>query len=235
MEKITKYFEYCYPNDTTIEYVKSGLYSMLNCSYTSEDPAYGTDTIHFTAEPAKSIEQMAYEMLAEIKEFLDWKDGMREGTSWKIDKAYSDYSNSTLIAIEYALHDITKDYHPDKWYMTVRDAGRMMANRLLEDRKVVFSFCESDPEEAKGNPEDHVDGGGWHGVKRIDGFFDNEPDEFIVAIGHYGGGNVGFAYVDYANADGDYECEDELVKAIVRATNLDYNDYIYVEIEKDVK
>ena len=66
MEKITKYFKHDYENDTTIEYVNTGLYSMLNCSFTSENPDYGTDTIHYTAEPAVSMEQMAYEMGIEI-------------------------------------------------------------------------------------------------------------------------------------------------------------------------
>ena len=36
MEKITKYFTHDYENDTTVEYVNTGLYSMLNVSFTSE-------------------------------------------------------------------------------------------------------------------------------------------------------------------------------------------------------
>ena len=62
MEKITKYFKYCYANDTTVEYVNTGLYSMLNCSYTSEDPDYGTDTIHFAMKENASMERIAYEI-----------------------------------------------------------------------------------------------------------------------------------------------------------------------------
>ena len=96
-----------------------------------------------------------------------------------------------------------------------------------------FAFCESDREEAKGNPEDHYDDGGWHGIKRIPGFFDNEKSEFIVAIGHYGGGNVGFAYVDWADAD-DSTCEDELVRAICKATGWDADNMIFVEEDTDI-
>ena len=234
MEKITKYFKYSYDNDTTIEYVITGLYSMLNCSFTSEDPDYGTDTIHYTSVPVKSIEQMAYEMLGEVKDFLDWRDGSVEAPRCDVHNDYGEYSNSTLIAIEYALSAITKNYHPTKWYATIRDAGRFIANALLEDRTRIFAFCESDREEAKGNPNDHIDEGGWHGIKRIHGFFDNEDSEFIVAIGHYGGGNVGFAYVDWADAD-DSTCEDELVRAICKATGWDADNMIFVEEDTDVK
>lgn len=108
MEKITKYFTHDYENDTTIEYVNTGMYSMLNCSFTSEDPNYGTDTIHYTSVPVKSIEQMAYEMLGEVTDFLDWRDGTVEAPRCDVQNDYGEYSNSTLIAIEYALADIIK-------------------------------------------------------------------------------------------------------------------------------
>lgn len=231
MEKITKYFKYCYANDTTVEYVNTGLYSMLNCSYTSEDPDYGTDTIHFAMKENASMERIAYEMLGEVKDYLDWLDGFVEAPRADVQNNYDNYSHSTLIAIEYALADIAKDYPPRKWYATIQDAGRRIADTLLKDWGRTFAFCESDREEAKGNPEDHKDEGGWHGIKRIAGFFDNEPEEFIVAIGHYGGGNVAFAYVDGYEADAD-TCADRLVSAICKATGWDADNMIYVEEEE---
>ena len=110
MEKITKTFEYCYENDTTIEYVNTGLYSMLNCSYTSEDPDYGTDTIHYGvgSKSVRSMKQMATDMLREVKDFLDYRDGVIE-SSLVCDIDYDDYSSSTLIAIEYALNSIIEE------------------------------------------------------------------------------------------------------------------------------
>ena len=235
MEKITMYFKNDYEKDTTVEYVNTGLYSMLNCSFTSEDPDYGTETIHYTMQPAVPRDQLAYETLNEIKRVLNARENPREyEIPRELQIAYEDYSNTTLIAVERALADITKNYHPTKWYATIHDAGRFIANALLEDRTRTFAFCESDREEAKGNPEDHYDVGGWHGIKRIPGFFDNEKSEFIVAIGHYGGGNVGFAYVDWANAD-DSTCEDELVRAICKATGWDADNMIFVEEDTDVK
>lgn len=233
MEKITKYFKYCYENDTTIEYVKTGLYSMLNCSFTSEDPDYGTDTLHYTAEPAVSMEQMAYEMGREITDFCNKQDaGEYRRITDKERRIYGDYSNSTLYAIENALHEIAEGYRPNEWYATIADASFMMAKRFLENSDVTFSFCESDREEAKGNPAEHEDTGGWHGVKRIPGFFDNEPNEFIVAVGLYGGGDVGFGYADYGATDELSEISRAIRKAICEATGWDADNMIYVEEEE---
>lgn len=229
MEKITKYFKHDYENDTTIEYVNTGLYSMLNCSFTSEDPNYGTDTIHYTANLVESMEKLAYDMLYEVKDFLDYREGSVEAPRCDVQNDYGDYSNSTLYAIEKALHDISKDYHPGKWYMTVLDASWFMATKMMEDRTASFGFCEVNADEAKGNPMDHDPmSGGWYGVKRIDGFFDNDPDEFIVAVGYFGGGSVELAYADNEMADR-ATCAQKLMKAICRATGEGANCWLYVE------
>ena len=229
MEKTTKYFTYCYENDTTVEYVKAENYSMLNCSFTSEDKDYGTDTLHWTGCGVVPMDQLAYEMKHALSEYLDKEDrGLYEDIDSIERMMFGDFSNSTLIAVEYALEEISKNYNPKKWYATIREASERISKALLKDRTKTFAFCESDREEAKGNPEDHVDEGGWHGIKRIDGFFDNEPGEFIVAVGHYGGGNVAFGYVDEYEAD-DYACEHAVCKAICDATCWDSDNMIYIE------
>lgn len=232
MEKITKYFKYCYENDTTIEYVNTELYSMLNCSFTSEDPDYGTDTLHFTANPARPIEEMAYNMLYEVGKYLDWKDGAIDEAPGYIEYVYKDYSLSTLIAIEHALAMIASVYNEKQYYASVADASLKMAKRFIESNNVQFAFCESDSEEAKEDPRKHIDDGGWHGVKRIPGFFDNEPYEFIVAVGHYGGGNVGFGYAYNEATDATTECACAIQKAIIEATGWGKGSMIFVEEEE---
>ena len=232
MEKITKYFRHDYENDTTIEYVSTGLYSMLNCSYTSEDPDYGTDTLHWTSSKHVPMAQIAYEMKCRLSKYLDKMD---HGYYHDVDDGdrhmFGDYSNSTLYAIENALAEISDGYRPSKWYATICDASSMMAKRFLEKSDATFAFCESDSLEAQGDPLDHKDAGGWHGVKRIPGFFDNEPNEFIVAVGHYGGGNVGFGYADYSATDELSEIAYAIRKAICEGTGWDAYNYIYVEEE----
>lgn len=232
MEKITKYFKHDYENDTTIEYVNTGLYSMLNCSYTSEDPDYGTDTIHFTATPAESMEQMAYNMLYEIKDFLDYRDGSVEAPRCDVQNDYGEYSNSTLIAIEYALADLSKGFNLTKRYATIRDASEWIAKELIVDRRKEFAFCESDYEEAKGNPLEHKEEGGWHGVKRIDGFFDNDPEEFIIAVGYYGGGDVAFGYNGFGSLGDVNECAKTVCRTICKTTGWDSDNMIYIEEEE---
>lgn len=230
MEKITKYFDHDYENDTTIEYVNTGLYSMLNCSYTSEDPDYGTDTLHWTSSKPVRMAQIAYEMKTRLTRYLNKMD---RGDYCDVDDSdrfmFGDYSNSTLYAIEKALDEISNDYRPNKWYATIADASYLMAKRFLENSDVTFAFCESDSLEAKEDPAEHGDDGGWHGVKRIPGFFDNEPNEFIVAVGHYGGGNVGFGYADYGATDELSEISYAIRKAICEATGWDAYNYIYIE------
>lgn len=232
MEKFTRYFKCDYENDTTIEYVNTGVYSMLNCSFTSEDPDYGTDTIHFAGKSGERIEKIAYDMLQEIKKFLDYRDGVTFSDPQKLTLKYDQFSNSTLIAVERALQHISKYYIPNKRYATVWDASEWVAERMLEDSSRTFSFCESDREEANGNPEEHEDCGGWHGIKRIDGFFDNRPEEFIVAVGYYGGGCVGFGYAYPEATDELSEVSRAVRKAICEATGLDADNMIYIEEDK---
>lgn len=114
MERITKYFSHDYESDTAIEYVNTGMYSMLNCSYTSEDPDCGTDTLHYNADSVKPFEQLAYEMAKEIETYLDaTEDGTHRKSNAPYARSYEEYFTSTLYAIEKALKDISKNYRPD--------------------------------------------------------------------------------------------------------------------------
>lgn len=141
-------------------------------------------------------------------------------------------NNDKNYLLRYAIQPTNVDewYPHGKWYMTIEEAAGMVARELITDRTKTFAFCESDAEEAKGNPYKHYDNGGWHGIKRIDGFFDNELSELIVAVGHYGGGHCTFAYVDI-------DCEDptndeiklEVMKAIASSIDLSPSDYIFIE------
>ena len=232
MEKITKYFTHDYENDTTVEYVNTGLYSMLNCSFTSEDPDYGTDTIHYKSNVEASIEQMAYEMLCEVKNFLDWRGGTVEAPMCHVQNDYGEYSNSTLIAIESALMEITKNYRPNKWFLTIREAGKLIADKMISGEAKSFGFCQSSKDEQTLFRPDQYKGDGWYGIKRIEGFFDNQPDELIVAVGYYGGGNCTFAYVDRENIL-TRETYYAITKAICDATGQEEDDIIFVEMDKE--
>jgi len=227
MERIVKYFKADYENDTAIEYVNTGLYSMLNCSFTSEDPDYGTDTIHYSVHNVQTMEQIAYSLLSDITEILN-----RRESKQTITERYRDYSNSTLIAIELALKEITKNYEPKKRFIKIKDAAKYIAKKMLSRECTNFSFCEADAYEEENcfNPEGY-EGTGWYGIKRIPGFFDNTRDELIVACGYYGGGNCTFAYVWSEETDTSEPAE-AIEKAICDATGKYNYDLIFVEEEE---
>lgn len=231
MERTVQMFECDYENDTAIEYINTGFYSALNCSYTSEDPDYGTDTIHFVSKVALPIKTLAFKMLQEVSDFLDYREG-KIPSSLACDVDYEEYGQSTLIAIEKALSSIVGGYYPAKWYATIKDASRTIASVLKNDPGVVFSFKESDREEAKGDPEKRSEDGPWYGIKRISNLFDNDNGEFIIAAGEWGGGIVGFGY---ENCD-DLECAEHAVcHAICEATEWDADNMIFIEKETEKK
>ena len=244
MNRIDIYYTHDHENDTHIIYNfdKEKNQCHLKCSFTSEDPDFGTESISFDAYPVVSIVELAKKMREEISDYLDatedgtcrWKEGEDPCCDAYVLRHYGEYNNTTLYAVENALRTVegweTKNRNPKKWYMTVNDASRMVAKKLWEDRTKEFSFCESDRIEAKENPEDHAEVGGWHGIKRIDGFFVNEPDEFIIAVGYYGGGNCGFGYADFASTEQD---RFEAVRtAILNGTAWNEESYIYIEEEE---
>jgi len=214
MEKTTRHFKFDYENDTTIEYVKTGLYSALNCSYTSEDPDYGTDTLHFTAEPAVSMAQMAYEMCGQLTRYLNKMDsGNYRDVTEEERRVFGDYSNSTLYAIEKALHAIGEEYRATKWFGCLEDVCREVAKRIIKDGNKVFSFCETSEFDWDNYSAEEYEGiaSEWFGIKRIDPVFDNDKNEYIVAIGYWGGGIVKTAYVET-----DWRCVEENINDLAR-------------------
>ena len=238
MKRSVKFFAHDYDLDTAIEYVNTGMYSMLNCSFTSEDPDYGTDTIHSVlATPPKPREQMAYEMAQEIAAYLDaTEDGVYRKNGAPYEKQYGDFSNSTLYAIEKALNEISKDYHPNAWYTTVGGAGKIIADLMLSGKCKEFALCGvTDHQIATIRAKDFKDedaDDAWYGVKRIDGFFDNSPRELIVAVGYWGGGNCTFAYVDKDNTD-TTEPAYAIAQAISESTGLELNRVIFLKEDKE--
>lgn len=243
MEKITKYFSFDYKNDTTIEWVSTGNYSMLNCSFTSEDEDYGTDTIHYGvgSKSVKPIEQMAYEMLGGLTPYLNKMDrGDYRDISDDVRKTYGDYSLSTLYAIEKALKSLADEYRAKCWFGCLEDTCREIAKRIIKDGERKFSFCTSNQEEWDSfSPEEYEQmGAEWYGIKRLDPVFDEASYEYIVAIGYYGGGcfTSAYSYDDGLNVE--YAINDlarEICKAIMRITDLKEQSIVFATEEKEEK
>lgn len=253
MEKITKTFTYDYENDTTVEYFNTGKYAGLTCSFTSEDPAYGTDTLHYNSEPADTMEALAYEMREEIRQYLDMTDnGIHRGKvkGDELDLVYGEYINSTLYAIEKALTEIAKDYKPgpvkDKdgniyQILTIEEAAKAIKETIIEDTKVWFDIGiginNHDARYYVENPGDLF----WYGVKLIpndENLFDGDGfyRDYIFMVGYFGGGNISMAYFNNEFESLKEWNAEELVKAICDSTGMKRTDKILLEtIKKEDK
>ena len=254
MEKITKTFTHDYENDTTIEYFNTGKYAGLTCSFTSEDPDYGTDTLHYNSEPADSMETLAYELREEIRQYLDiTNDGISRGRAEgsELDLVYGEYSNSTLYAIENALTEIAKDYKAGSvkdedgniyQILTIEEAAKAIKETIIEDTNVKFDIgvgvCDHS------SAKDYVtDGFGlyWYGVKMIPNdtkLFDGHGyyRDYIFMVGCYGGGNISMAYFNNEFESLKEWNAEELVKAICDSTGTERTDKILLEtIKKEDK
>ena len=224
MEKLTYTYNHDHINDTTIELVKCPGRTQIEIDFEMEDPNVGLEIAVYGTDDDVDFVTLAQEWLDEINAYLD-------GDKSEAD-VYDDYTSNMWYCICNSLDWLINekmDIRNGK-YMTIADAAKLVAKRLWADRTKTFAFCESDSIEAKQDPAKHKDDGGWHGIKRIDGLFDNEPDEFIIAVGHYGGGNAGFGYTDRESTD--YERTTAVRRAICEATGWDADNYIYIEENK---
>ena len=251
MEKFTEYFDNDYPMDTTIEYVNTGHYSMLNCSFTSEDEDAGTETIHsISAVPPRSRERMAYEMCQKLTNYMDLCD---QGRYSEIDVGvrmeYDDYMTSTKIAVERALQKISENYDPvvrnkdgnEVMVLSVRDAAKVICERVAKNWNVRFDFAcstgfsyvDDDVNKAIKNADSFVN----YGVRRIDNdhnLFDGNggfDTDYIFLVGLYGGGNITMAYFcsDDRENISDWDCE-SLVTAMCESADVDPDENILLEI-----
>lgn len=253
MEKITKTFTHDYENDTTIEYFNTGKYAGLTCSYTSEDPAYGTDTLHYNSEPADTMEALAYEMREEIRQYLDMTDngihrGKVKGT--ELDRVYGEYINSTLYAIENALTKTAKDYKPGPVkdedgniykILTIEEAAKAIKETIIEDTNVRFDIATGI---SNHDPKYYVENPGylyWYGVKLIpndENLFDGDGfcRDYIFMVGYFGGGNISMAYFNNESESLKEWDAEGLVEAICKSTDMKRTDKILLEtIKKEDK
>lgn len=202
MEKITNCYTHDYENDTSVEYVNTGAYSQLTCSFTSEDEDYGTETIHsLVAKPPKKLEQMAFEMAKDIGKHLDSLDNHHLKSVYteeerKFMKLYGDYGTTTLYAVEHVLNDIAKDSVINSnghefMVGTIRECAteliRRFTNKEIRCAYVAIDWDEEVPHRVDGASR-------WYKVVRVDLPFDNNDNEMLLMIGYCGGGDVETAY-----------------------------------------
>ena len=227
MEKLTYTYSHDHSNDTLIELVKCPGRTEIEIDFDMEDPNVGKEIAVYGTDEDVDFAVLAQEWLDEIIAYLDGDESEA--------KIYDDYTSNMHYCIANSLEWLINgplNIHNGR-YMTIDNAAKLVASRLWRDGTQTFAFCESDCEEAKQDPSKHKDEGGWYGIKRLEGFFDNEPDEFIIAVGQFGGGSFGFGYTDQESTT--YERIMAVRRALILATKLDVDNYIYIEGDNEGK
>lgn len=224
MDMKVQHFDHDYKNDTTIFYVSTGLYSALLCSFVSEDPDCGVETINYqTMDKPVSSAQLAYELLCEIKDVLDYRDGKVECTTKvpveRLDD-YDDCTTTTLIAFEHALTIFSDGYVPvvrNKAGNVIRivtieeAAGFVLENIAHNSAMIGFDVLSGDIDGH--DITEYVEssnGGIYYGIRWMPlDVLDANKEDKIVIIGHYGGGCAESMYVNAKEA----KCsKDELIQ-----------------------
>ena len=242
MERKSQYFSHEYADDTLIDYVNTGAYSVLTCSFVNEDPDCGVESICYTTtdRPAR-ISEMAYELLQEVKDVLDFREGsVKETTVVPVERTNNceDCTTTALIAFENALKETSADYTPVVrnnsgniiQILTVNEAADVVLKNIANSGITGFDVFVGDIDghnitEFVGNNYLGVNGS-WYGIKWIAlDMFDGNKTDRIVLIGHYGGGYTESMYV---NISEDY-FKDELITKMCYAFDANSEDKILLE------
>ena len=255
MNRVVINYSHNMDNDTQIVYSFDENGSHLDCSYTDQDPDYGTDKLEYNSEPMETLHTMASEYLAEISEYLDkTSDGIKRpgDAPRELEMVFGEYSNSALYAIENALRTIvgepTEMLNKDGnliQIVTVREAAKIIKDALANGWKDQYQFCLafSGFEEISAHKlADFADGYHavlWYGVKRIwndENLFDGSGfgTDLIMMVGKYGGGNITMAHYwsdEYTNLN--EQDPERLIKAICESADATPDEKVLLEtIEK---
>ena len=119
-EPTTLTFSHDYPNDTTLQYSRSGRDSMLRLSFTSEDFDMGTEDLIYHGVAGETLRELAGDLKAEIKAYLDFQDrssfdnqqGIPRDGIHSTEDLYGEYSRTALYAFENALGEISREQEP---------------------------------------------------------------------------------------------------------------------------
>ena len=124
-EQVSMTFSHDYPNDTVLEYSRSGKDSTLRLSFTSEDPDAGSEELIYHGENGESMQELVNDLKSEIKTYLDYRDSSsfirQQGLQDEIhsmEDLYGEYTSTALYAFEcmlnhlYAEQTLTVPWHP---------------------------------------------------------------------------------------------------------------------------
>ena len=145
-DQIMKTYTHDYSNDTTLEYSRSGNESTLRLSFTSEDPDMGTEELLFHGENGESMQELADDLKAEIKAYLDYQDsssfvrqqGLKEEIH-SMEDMYGEYSRTALYAFEEILNQQDERTLIVPWHPIEVEKENMLFSHFNQD--VIDNGC----------------------------------------------------------------------------------------------
>ncbi len=116
-EHTTHTYSHDYPNDTKLEYVKTGEHAELRLSFTSEDPDAGVEEMLLSGDNGETLTELASSLCADISSYLDAQDTSsfyeQQGILHPKElggqaEQCSDYTRTALYAFEAILKDVER-------------------------------------------------------------------------------------------------------------------------------
>ena len=145
-EQTIKTYTHDYSNDTMLEYSRSGNESTLRLSFTSEDPDMGTEELLYHGENGEPMQELADDLRAEIKAYLDDQDSSsfakQQGLKDEIhsmEDMYGEYSRTALYAFEAVLNQYAGQMLTVPWHPIETEKGIMLFSH--NDRENIDNGC----------------------------------------------------------------------------------------------
>lgn len=116
-EHTTHTYSHDYPNDTKLDYVKTGEHAELHLSFTSEDPDAGVEEMLLSSDSGETLTELASSLRADISSYLDAQDTSsfyeQQGLSHLKElggqaEQCSDCTRTALYAFEAILKDVER-------------------------------------------------------------------------------------------------------------------------------
>ena len=175
-EHATRSYTHDYPNDTVLEYSRTGENVELLLSFTSEDTDMGTEVMLFSGDAGESLNELAHGLREEITSYLDREEAHERPDPSVIhssDDYYSDFSRTSLYAFENALKEIEQKKETLAW-------------QPIPAEKSDWLYSDSDKDEQRGCVG-HLRGDfGRNGDEFWTSWFDHQralkKDDFITEL-----------------------------------------------------
>ena len=107
---IIKRYTHDHNNDTVLEFNVSQDRAEIACTFSSEDPDYGSEELILGGDAGETAKDLAEDLLKDIVTYLNGtNNGLNRTDDAPLAFVFGDYNNSTLYAVEAMLTEYVRD------------------------------------------------------------------------------------------------------------------------------